>query len=792
MGTPEAPDRRELRSTIFALAFVIGLHEAIFAAAWALRGVVVSVWEKGPLVDPASPYAPENALIFSVVGGIVAVDLYLALSFWLARRATGRAGRLLAVVVAVVVAGIGAEGAVRAAAALRMPTWYRPHPTLHWVVRANLQDYAYGTDGTLLTTNEDGLREAKVGREKPAGETRILVLGDSSNFGQGVSGAELWTTQLEGLLQPRFEAAGRGPVRVINAATPGWTTFQGLEVLRGLGGEYSPDLVIAGFNNDSGPELQTDASRALMGWPALNGALWRSELYLLMRTGVLSAVRALHPEAQAIYAARGAGEKPTYGALPAERRARLTQRVPQAQSLENLRAMQALGRERGFSLVWLNMPINRALPDLVERYVDYGDRAAIFAMAEAESLPLIDIDGRWLRSREADLHIVGHVFHPNATGHRRLSEQVADALLQRGLIPGQPALSAAPIDIGGPPPAPDEQTARLGISTLTPVHAHVLAVLEDHPELIAQHGLSLQLQGYARGGPQGEDVARGALDAWFSCELPAIEMARSRPDAAIVASPGSLGRIAVVGAAQSLDGLRGAAVGLSAGSTPALDWARWGAGLGASVRDTPTDQLFSSLENNEVQAIVGWDPWVAQWTADPRFSVVEARAFQSVLAVGGHWAIGDRSALRPAGEGEVPRAARLVALIEAALRLAAADRARYDAKVAEMSGWPIEIVREVGDQNALLAGQATSMAPAADAVPGLDRARAHLGLPSAVGALQPEVLSGAPPSGLGGAGGPMPPGGAKGPPPGGMKGPPPGGMKGPPPGGRKGPPPTPR
>lgn len=43
MGTPEAPDRRELRSTIVALAFVIGLHEAVFAAASALHGVVVSV-----------------------------------------------------------------------------------------------------------------------------------------------------------------------------------------------------------------------------------------------------------------------------------------------------------------------------------------------------------------------------------------------------------------------------------------------------------------------------------------------------------------------------------------------------------------------------------------------------------------------------------------------------------------------------------------------------------------------------------------------------------------------------
>ncbi|MFM2246652.1 MAG: hypothetical protein RL071_2726, partial [Pseudomonadota bacterium] len=649
-GGRRGPAVRAAGAGLWAVLVAIALHGAVLGAALLSRGAVVSAWEKGPLVDPASPYAPENALLFTVLGGVVALDLYLLVSFW-TRRALRGPARALGPIAALVVGLGGSELAVSLASTWRLPTWYRPHPTLHWELRPHLRGYLYGTGDTVLNTNADGLREVAVPRAKPAGQLRVLVLGDSSNFGQGVSGAEVWSAQLEAIMQPAFATAG-AELRVLNAAVPGWTTYQGRVQLERVGLSYAPDLVIAGFNNDSGPETMTDAERAVAGAPRLNAVLWRSESYLLARAGVLGVARALLPAARGATSRRAAGERPVYGALDADHRDALRPRVPVAQTLENLRAMQALGAAHGFRVVWLNMPINRTHPELVERYVNYDDRAQILAASAAGAAPpVIDVDDRWARSREAGLHILGHVFHPNARGHRRLAEQVAAELVSRGLLPGLPPGAVAPA-VGGPPPAQTEDTLRLGISSLTPVHAHVLAVLQADPGLAARHGLRVDLRPYLRGGPQGDDVAAGRLDAWFSCELPAIEMARARPDAGLVASLGALGRIAALGQTGEAP-VAGARVGLSPNSTPALDWARWGRGIGAEVVPTQTEDLLDGVLRGELDLMVSWDPWVSAAEAEG-LQASFARPFHSVLMVGGHWALGGRSALRPQGEEGPP------------------------------------------------------------------------------------------------------------------------------------------
>ncbi len=690
------------RSAILAFALLLGLHLLLIGAGFALRTVVLSTWQKGPLVDPAAPYAPENALLLFPIAACVALDTYLLVLAVGWRRLQRRWWLPL---VAMAVACGASEGALRAWSARAMTTWFRPHPTLHWVVRSDLQDYDHGTGNTPVTTNGDGFREGPAEVAKPPGEYRILVLGDSSNFAQGVTGTEMWEHQLQLLLEPQISGSSYSSVRVINAACPGWTTYQGVELMRGVGADYAPDLVIAGFNNDPGPEVMSDAGRAgTKAWLApVNNLLFQSEAWLITREAVLAAIRRFSPEAQATYAQRRAGAKPTYGELGEERSRELVARVPLDAYLDNLRTLQDMGEAQGWDTVWLNMPVNRMEPEFVGRYVDWTYRADTFALGEQIDLPILDIDGRWVRSRESGLHITGHVFHPNATGHRRLAEQVADELLSRGLIPGLTGRSP----IAGPPIADGEPDLRLGWSSLTPVHAHVGAVLAEHPELATKHGLVLKDLSYERGGPQGDDVAKGALDAWFSCEVPAIHMMQSRPDARIVASPGVLGRIAVVGAAgSSLADLAGQKVGVAPGSTPDMDWRRWSQGMRVETVPLSTEELEPALAAGRVQAIVGWDPWVQQWLENGagQRAILQERPFHSVLALGGMWSISDQTGRRPTAQDPPKRGRRAVALIEDALRIAAADRPHYDAKVAELSGWPLSVVRAVADQNALLSG----------------------------------------------------------------------------------------
>ncbi len=736
------------RPQLLALTILFLAHLLVIGGAFWLRAEVLSAWQKGPLVDPTAPYAPENALALSVVAGVLALDLYLGGLLFLRRRLGARPW-IPALVMALSLGA--AELGLRAWATYSQPSWFRPHPTLHWVVRPDLHNFRTGTGDTVITSNPDGLREARVERAKPADEIRILVLGDSSNFGQGVTGTEMWSAVLENLLGPIVaERTGRRLV-VLNGATPGWTTDQGRRFLADVGGAYDPDLVLAGFNNDPGPEVESDrerAERSLLS-PAAQGILFRSELYLIGRQGLLTTIRRFSPSARLSLARRKAGEEPVYGALAEERARALVPRVALAEAKDNLAAMKVQGEHQGFGLIWIDMPVNRLVPELVDRYVDWEYRRQIQTWAAENQVPLLDVDDRWARTRESNLHTPGHVFHPNAAGHRRLAEQVAAELIERGLIPGVPAFTP-PFSVGGPTPAENPRRLRLGLSTLTPVHAHLYVVLQQKPQLAAKYGLDIELHGYERGGPQGEDVAKGKLDAWFTSGIPTVHMMRSRPDARIVAAPGVLGRVALL-APKGTPKENLQRVGYAGGTTAGLYWEDWFRGRQVAAVSLETDALLPALQAGQVDAIIGWDPWVADWQVqDPNLSVLASAPFQSALAVGSLWALGGPTGADPTPEAADPRARRLRTLVAEAFALARADRPTYDAAVSQLSGWSPEVVRRVADQNALLGPTAPPHAAVVLDDLGtleqeLDRAARTLGIEDSAHFFGPALLNGAPP-----------------------------------------------
>ncbi len=686
-----------------ALVVLLLLNAAIVAVAWVFRQTVVPGWKKGPLIDPAAPYSPENAQLLFSVGLCVALDLYvLLLAIW--RRF--RPPRWWVPWLALLLSAAGAEGALRAWLAVDMVTYFRPHPILHWVVRPDLRDFDNLTGGGRITTNHDGLRMPGPDAVRERGQAdpdafRILVLGDSSNFGHGVEGEEMWSAVLE----PALDRLTPRRVEVINGACPGWTTFQAVEFMRLVGLAYHPDLVIAGFNNDPGPDYLHDADRVLP--PGLRRDLsalaWNSELYLLSREVLLSLIRRLSPAARAVYTERHAGDDPKYGKLSAEEAAALVPRVPLPDFLANVSTLHRMGEEEGFAFAWIDMPVNRNEPELVERYVDWGYRDAVRGLAKEEGFPVVEVDQRQVRQRARGLHVEGHVFHPNADGHRRLAQQVGHLLVTAGMVPG----AHGDVHIDGPQPLTDEAILRFGWSSRTPVHAHVGAVLDAMPDLAARHGITLVSHRYDSGKAQGGDVADGSLDAFFTTGVPALHMLDGRPDVRVVGTPGTLGRMGVVAPssrARQLSDLRGARVGLAEGSTAALRWASWGEGLGAAVVPLRSDALEAALAAGEVDAIVGWDPWVELWLRTPGRSLLADAPFSSLLAVGIPWAA--PMPVPQAAPESGARAAALLALVEDALAVAAADRPRWDAVVAERSGWPVEVVRAVADRNEILSGRA--------------------------------------------------------------------------------------
>jgi lysophospholipase L1-like esterase len=128
--------------------------------------------------------------------------------------------------------------------------------------------------------NHYGQRGADYPLQKPAGELRLIVLGDSLTMGKGVGDDETFAAQLQRLL-----AEQRGPtrpVRVINAGVNGWSTWHYAAWAQTLLPRFSADVLVVGLflGND-----HLIAPASYFGIPVpLENALRNSSLYtFLMR-----------------------------------------------------------------------------------------------------------------------------------------------------------------------------------------------------------------------------------------------------------------------------------------------------------------------------------------------------------------------------------------------------------------------------------------------------------------------------------------------------------------------------
>lgn len=119
-------------------------------------------------------------------------------------------------------------------------------PELHYVHRpgAVRSLASAGRPNDLIHINALGFHDDEFPRDKPAGELRGLMLGDSVTMGYGVTYEETFNKKLEELLAERD---GKHPThQIINAGVHGYSTFQERVTLeRNL--DLEPDFVAVGF-----------------------------------------------------------------------------------------------------------------------------------------------------------------------------------------------------------------------------------------------------------------------------------------------------------------------------------------------------------------------------------------------------------------------------------------------------------------------------------------------------------------------------------------------------------------
>jgi lysophospholipase L1-like esterase len=156
---------------------------------------------------------------------------------------------------------------------------YQTSVTLGWDLLPNWEGEI---KTTKVSTNSFGMRDDEFPLEKPDGNIRILVIGDSFTFGLGVDQSTCYSEQLEQILN-RQES--EFIYSVLNGGVGGYNTEQEMKWLKEKGLAFEPDVVIVGFVlNDV--IYRGIYNAELQPWPIQ--LLWRTATYNVLSNIITS------------------------------------------------------------------------------------------------------------------------------------------------------------------------------------------------------------------------------------------------------------------------------------------------------------------------------------------------------------------------------------------------------------------------------------------------------------------------------------------------------------------------
>jgi lysophospholipase L1-like esterase len=162
---------------------------------------------------------------------------------------------------------------------------HRPSPVFGWELVPGAS--GVGRAGTYIHINADGFRDLDYPLEKKVTFFRIMVIGDSFTFGQGVNLEDTYSKQLERRLNDMGKTS-----EVISCGVIGYGMWQYLETLERKVIPYKPDLVILGLFIDDIPS-SVSPHRDLQNWPGTNpfvkdasGLMSRSYLWNFLKNSI--------------------------------------------------------------------------------------------------------------------------------------------------------------------------------------------------------------------------------------------------------------------------------------------------------------------------------------------------------------------------------------------------------------------------------------------------------------------------------------------------------------------------
>jgi lysophospholipase L1-like esterase len=306
---------------------------------------------------------------------------------------------------------------------------YERDPARFWRLRAYANSDLNPESRDTQLINSMGFRDDEFARAKAPGELRVITMGDSCTFGDGVANWETYSNVLEEMLG---KALPGKKVQVINAGVPGYTSYQVRTYLEHELLPYQPDLVVVyvGFN-DNVPAVNgiTDAQRGVVSrsvW-TIQSVFGSLRSYQLLKYLLLRVKQRMFP-----------------GVDPQEKNPEGPEnqifRVSFKDYISNFLAIKKLGEQHGFRMLLFTLPHKFTYEPERNKYIRQA--------AMQGHIPLLDLFA-FMKKYEAqgeDLYTEDGG-HPNVLGHRRVAEAIFGKMKEMGLIPADaeaPAATATP------------------------------------------------------------------------------------------------------------------------------------------------------------------------------------------------------------------------------------------------------------------------------------------------------------------------------------------------------------
>jgi len=304
--------------------------------------------------------------------------------------------------------------------AFYVPGIYRSaEPPVGWDLLPNY-DGAYHRQTTQLTTrtNELAMRDPPLTPERKQASRRVLVLGDSVAFGQGVHDDETFSRQLEQRLQD---------TAVFNGGVPGYDTQQELARLERVGPSLEPNVVILEwYRNDMLVPPTLSAAEVREGYLLPPGTTvedfehWKSRY--IDHTGTpldwSALVRLVRIQVKNYRAVAKLDERAAEPWTVDESDEALQR------CLEAIRGMKAWCDAHGAKLV---VVLFRAREEVEAEGPEPNYPGILQRLCESESIRYVDLYERWREhwaQTEETLFLPRDRCHPNALGHALAAEWI--------------------------------------------------------------------------------------------------------------------------------------------------------------------------------------------------------------------------------------------------------------------------------------------------------------------------------------------------------------------------------